>query len=331
MNEKKSEIITVGRKNFFGSKWFRLAAVPVLIGLIMTAVFLWSCFRKTSAGDRTGYNPDDFRREVNSLKAGYDARNRELYDRFRRDIAVAGEADFRKALNNIDGTVGSFGTVKNCWKLVFAMARDQIKRSGDAGNMIVEVIRKDILLPCAAGTAEAEDILNDFIHRLQENHNRFRSEIALKTEKLPAGYSGYVPAEKLISDLDRIQEQINILVTETVLTSICFALEAAMIRQTLAAAGRIAGRVASGLAVSIGSPLLDGPLPVGDIIGCAGFGWCVWDIYRIKKLLPERLGESLRDSIVDYRNSCRQEFLEAGRKVWEAGNRYSTETVQAIN
>lgn len=70
------------------------------------------------------------------------------------------------------------------------------------------------------------------------------------------------------------------------------------------------------MAASAGTAAVDGPLPVGDIIGgVATVGctlWSGWDVYQASKVLPAKLAETLRSATDECERQCREDARRIG-------------------
>lgn len=272
-----------------------------------------------------------FQSRVRELRERHDARNRELFDRFRREAAAAGEADYRRALGNVDGAVARFGDFATCGKLLWAMADDRMRGGNSASVLIAGVLGETVVSPCAAAARSSAELLNNFTHRLQENDNLLRAEVALGLEDLHRDAAGTsVAARRFLADLGGVSTGAGELAAETALASLGTAFELLLLRQTAAAAVKLTGKSAAKLGISAAAPFADGPLPVGDVIALVGFGWSVYDICRIKKVLPGRMAEALRSAIEEFRNGTRRELLDAGRRALAAAERSSAGIAEAV-
>ena len=73
------------------------------------------------------------------------------------------------------------------------------------------------------------------------------------------------------------------------------------------------------MTAGIGAAAVDGPLPVGDIIGgVAVLGCTAWtavDVYRATKVLPARLADALNKATRDCERQCRDEVRKAGEQM----------------
>ena len=281
--------------------------------------------------DRAGIDaaPRDleaFRRRVRELGERHAAENRALDERFRRELAGAGGADFRRALDNVPDTVARFGEFGTCGSLICAMARDRIRHTTDTQKLLMELLGESIVAPCRSGGSKAAETLNDCLHRLRENDNRFRAELALELDAPPRGIDDPAAWKKFRNDLGNVASQAISLSLETGGAAVSAIIEAAVIRQTAAAVAKLAAPAIAKVVGSSVAPVADGPLPVGDIIAVLGFAWSVYDIHRVTEVLPPRLEEALRAAIADCRDGLKDEL---GR-TWQAALQDSDRATEKI-
>lgn len=267
---------------------------------------------------KTEYNFEQFKKEVKVLVAQHNNRNAALYEKFKQDVEVAGDEDFSKALNNVDPVVKHFSSFKVCGILLFTMARDKIQKTNKAQEMIFEQMNGRIIIPCAAGATKIQNTVEYFMHQLQENDNKLRSEFAQKLNKLPANSNDFASAEKFLAGLEGFNSQVNEIVTATAFTAVGTAIEAICIKYTFRAIVALAGKTVAKLAGSAAAAIIDGPLPIGDVIAIVGLGWCAYDIYKITKILPDKMRSTLNDTINDFKVSSRKKALKKGEEMYNA-------------
>ena len=260
------------------------------------------------------YKLEDFKREVEKFRSEHNAGNQKLFADFKRKLQAAGEADFAQARNNISGTVNQFCNFKSCAALIYTMARDKIKNTQEAQNQISSVLKDRIVVHCASGGAAVQDVTADFIHRLQENDNRFRSKCAAELEKFPAESQDLAAAQNFVADLEKFHKEVENYLVTSAFTAVGTMLETVLIGHTIAAVVRLVGPVVIKLSGSAAAPFLDGPLPIGDIIAIGGFIWCAYDIHKVTKVLPQQMRNSLLGTISNYSKNVRVEALAKAEK-----------------
>lgn len=342
-NMKTSEKTTQKNTNRPQGKktWYTIGAILAL--LCFAAASFWSLIwrdpveQKESAECTTTITQDpdqDTSEMINSkfrvIFDEHNARNKQLYDDFCQKIAVAGESEFQEAIDNIDRTVEHFGEFKVCRKLIFAIARDKIKKTNNAQEIIRDGISDTIIVPCNAGTTQAWEVLCDFQHKLQGNDNLLREKFIQNLKEISVDSSDLQSVQEFQRNIADIQEQIENRTVQTAFTAGGIAIEFIMLKQTMSVLIRVSSALVGKILASSAAPLLDGPLPIGDIIAIVGLVWCGWDIYQIKEVIPGKMRESIHDSITDHRNTLRKELRERGHKIFDEYNQSSAEVMNLI-
>ena len=96
------------------------------------------------------------------------------------------------------------------------------------------------------------------------------------------------------------------------------ALEAAFLKQTIAALTSTLGGIVARLSASFGGgaacAAADGPFPFGDavavVLAAGGTAWSGYDLYEARKRLPAELTTLLQTAIRDLQDACRMEVLK---------------------
>ena len=96
------------------------------------------------------------------------------------------------------------------------------------------------------------------------------------------------------------------------------ALEAAFLKQTMAAVTSTMGVIVARLSATFGSgtacAAADGPFPFGDavavVLAAGGAAWSGYDLYEARKRLPAELTVLLKRVINDCQAACRAEVLK---------------------
>ena len=92
------------------------------------------------------------------------------------------------------------------------------------------------------------------------------------------------------------------------------ALEAAFLKQTIAALTSTLGSIVARLSATFGSgaacAAADGPFPFGDavavVLAAGGTAWSSYDLYEARKHLPDELTALLKQAISDCQEACRK-------------------------
>ena len=315
-------IIMFGAASFFAGKSTAISPAPAVQSPNPAA----GKSQKAEPPAKPVYKLEDFKREVEKFRSEHNAGNQKLFADFKRNLQAAGENNFAMARNNISGTINHFCNFKSCATLVYTMARDKIKNTQKAQEQISSVLKDRIVVHCAAGGAAVQDVTADFIHRLQENDNRFRSKCAAELKKFPAESKDLASAQNFVADLEKFNKQVENYLVSSAFTAVGTVLEAVLIKQTIAAFVRILGPVVIKVSGSAAAPFLDGPLPIGDIIAIGGLIWCTYDIYQVIHVLPRQMRNSLLGAITNYSKNVRAEALAKAEKALA----HSVESAQKV-
>lgn len=297
------------------------------------AIFVWFTPWKNIFGDKlaeitssSGYDRQALKDEVSALVKQHGSRSMELYRRFEQDLAVAGAGEFQEALDNIDGTVEIFSSVKTVGYLVYLLAYDKVKDTNTARDYMTEQLTPKIITPCMKGNAAVRECLGKFFHGLQENDNEFRAALAQKLAAMPQSGARSKADERFMQNLVKTQEQIITLATTKIATIVGVTIEAFCWKQIRDALIRLLGETVIKAAASVGIAVADGPLPIGDIIAIGGLIWCGYDIYQATKAIPDELRAILNKTVDSFRNDSRSEAMRIAAEALRA----SSESVQNV-
>lgn len=197
-----------------------------------------------------------------------------------RALDRAAQPFFTAAAQNVPKVVRTLTQTRMLTRICWAMARDSVggRRTADLLN---EVLRDPIIEPCKKGAAVYG--------------------CGIRSEGLPSA----------VADTHRHH------VTGAVFAAGGLALEALLMRSTIAALRSVLGATVARLSAAYGGgaacAAVDGPFPFGDAVGVAlaagGTAWCLHDLIHAGKLLRRDLAASLLAGIADCREACRREVL----------------------
>ena len=301
------------------------------------AIFIWSTPWKNIFGDKpaeiapsAGYDRQALKNEVSELVKQHGSRNMELFRRFEQDLAVAGAGDFQDALDNIDGTVEIFSSVKTVGYLVYLLAYDKVKDTSTARDYMTEQLTPKIITPCMNGNAAVRECLGKFLHGMQENDNEFRAALAQKLAAMPKSGARSKADERFMQNLLKTQEQIATLATTKVATIVGVTIEAFCWKQIRDALIRLVGKTVAKVAVSAGIAAADGPLPFGDVIAVLGLAWSAYDIYQATKVIPDELRAILNKTVDSFRNDSRSEAMRIAVEALRASSDSAQNVVKTL-
>ena len=309
----------------FNSRKLRFGAAA-LLGVVLAAAIVTDWRSRRGPAPPSAAELAALRREIAELRTEYRLRNREIFRGFACELAQAGAEEFQTASDNADNVAAEFAGFAACGKLIWLMARDQVCGGDGAREFLLERLGPEVIAPCAAGGREVRECLERFRHGLRESDNQFRADCARTLARRPAAEISVAAEEQLARGLSEFAAGVTELTTDRVWAGTGVALEAMCWRQTRAALVRIAGRTAGKAAGSAAAPLVDGPLPVGDVIAVVGFAWCIRDVWEVQAELPAALRESLTRTIAAYRQDSRAEAERLARRMLEAAEAAAGET-----
>lgn len=189
---------------------------------------------------------------------------------------------FAEARRNIPSVVDEMtGTGALC-KLCWLMARDKLSGTRKTQDYLAAILTSPIIEPCRKG---AKAYGCDF-------------ETAGFLDCLQSVNADYVEVEAYaVGGL---------------------AIEAALLRSTMASLSSVLSTVVSRLTVVFSGgtacAVADGPLPVGDIVAvvlaAGGTAWSAYDLWKARELLPSELTSLLEQAVNDCQAACRGEALK---------------------
>ncbi len=197
-------------------------------------------------------------------------------------VDAKAQPHFDEARQNIPAVVEQMTEIGTICRLCWLMARDKLAGTHETQDYLASVLNEPIIEPCRMG---AKVYGCDF-----------------KT-------AGFLDSLKSINaDYAEIEAY--------ALGGL--ALEAAFLKQTMAAVTSTLGGIVARLSTTFGCGTAcaasDGPFPVGDAIGvllaAGGTAWCGYDLFEARKQLTTELTAMLKQVINDCQAACRMEVLK---------------------
>ena len=298
---------------------FSVLAAVSIIGLPFTGKSLssWSAERKSEKK-----KIERRERVMAELKTGYLSSVEHLHENFRNEVAGIAQSEFAGVRASIPAVADKFGGFSRCKDLFKDMVIDKIKGGNRVEKSLNADLERDYYNSLYAARDKVVVCLEDLVLNLDavRKEYRFSMEKELALECLP-GDKAY---EKMMKECSaRIEEKKLELKSAQNVAAITTAIEALLVRQTVAAVARLLGnavaRQVAALGAGAGAAIVDGPLPVGDIIGgviaLGGLGFAVRDIYRATKVLPAELRKALTETTDACEKECLREVLDLGQKM----------------
>ena len=189
---------------------------------------------------------------------------------------------FDEARRNIPVVVGKLTEIGSTCRLCGLMVRDKLTGAHETQEYLASILEKPIITPCRRGAAvyECDFSTTGFL------------------DNLKAVNADYAEIEAYaIGGL---------------------ALEAAFLKQTIAALTSTLGGIVTRLSATFGGgaacAAADGPFPFGDavavVLAAGGTAWSCYDLYQARKHLPAELTAMLKQAIHDCQAACRAEVLK---------------------
>ena len=200
-----------------------------------------------------------------------------------------------------------------------------MKGGNSTEAMVNEELEKDFYVALYA----ARDAVGDCVKRYAARMENARIRYGLALKGLGAT-DGFADDARYNAVLAAASQKIEVSKAELRSGQNAAAMSAAVelifIRQTVSMVakvlGKIAAREAGAALAGAGAAAVDGPLPVGDVIGGAFFlgstAWSGYEVYKATKVLPARLSESMCDAVDSSRSQCVADAKDAGSRLRSA-------------
>lgn len=194
------------------------------------------------------------------------------------DLDAKARPHFDEARRNIPSVVEKLTEIGATCRLCGLMVRDKLTGTRETQEYLASVLEKPIITPCRKGVK---------MYGLDFKSDSFLDSLA----EVNADYAE-IEAYALGG----------------------LALEAAFLKQTMAAVASTLGRIVARLSATFGGgaacAAADGPFPFGDAVGVVlavgGTTWSSYDLYKARKQLPAELTALLKQAISDCQEACRK-------------------------
>ena len=276
-----------------------------------------------------GHNDDDLAAKralaVDNLKKSYLSALEKCYADYQSEVKSVAKDRFDTVRAGIPGVVERYGTFSRCKDLLVMLAKDKF----DDGNRMEEWIKHDLEADFYRGLYDARDNVYDctvaFLRNAEAARLSFMRdlEVELDSVELP-GDEDFKAL--LVDGGDRVETCKSNLLSGQVEMAVAVAVEAATVRTTVSTIakmlGKGAGRMAGSAAFGAGAAAVDGPLPIGDVVGgvvmIGSTCWTAYDVWRVTEVLPEELAKILRMVADDCEIQALNEFRRAGCDIYMA-------------
>lgn len=209
----------------------------------------------------------------------------------------------------IPDAVEPYTTFKGVKSVVFAMVSDSFNDGNKLSELISDNLDSTIIAPMKNTISlcnEQEMILHS---KIEDSCHRLAKQLDISVSELCQSNTNaqlYVFSEAEIMEIfsKAYGANIEMAYQQGLQLAILGTVELAFARSTIVALRNISIRfcqkVAAKTAITLGLPLIDGPLPIGDAIAVISAGFTIWDIFRIKRTMPHELAMALEGCVNDF-------------------------------
>lgn len=251
-------------------------------------------------------------------------RNLESLRLFELEIArvmMKHESKLSQAASSAAADTSSYGS---CCEIIYLLACDQFNDTNNATNFLNEQINPKI----EAALRNLNDDIKSELETLQYSLRRSTIQLAVD---LAAATSTEATAEVELNPEDFAQADVNQALNNLGFNAIAISIGVGfdvvailhsqawrmMWSKLSGLAGRLFATQVTTVAASGGVALIDGPLPIGDILAVAGLLWTAWDIHASQQQFQQQLTVALDNKLIDARQEIHTRLLEHARKIVE--------------
>lgn len=262
-----------------------------------------------------------YQSETNRLINAYERALKDKEEAFLDQLPLeTAETALKRARDGVDFLASREGLCgwKTCVALAYKMAYDKLKKTNKTEEVLVPLLHQHIEIPLNEAIACYTKALEDFQKEILFERNRLYVNLMAKNGEMK-GFMRELTAlspETLTNTnnaLDNMKEQFQTLADDTADVTIGVVVEAIFAKATVTTLYRLTlrfmfpifakaiARVGATVTSTTIATVIDGPLPIGDIIGgtiaIGGLVWTAADIYKITKILPCEIRDNMNSSI----------------------------------
>ena len=251
-------------------------------------------------------------------------------ERYRKMVPLSeAEAAFRKCENGAVFIASKEGLCgfKCCVSLAYKMAYDKVKGTTRTEDAISPIVREKIVDEIEKAVAVYARWTADFQKELATEEVALAADLAVKSKSFESAVSvlSEENAKSVSLAVDAFSRDVQDHAYKAAEATVGLVLETVMIKTSYAAIKnvvvRLAGvalssavkRAGTSLAAGGTAAVVDGPLPIGDIIGAAltvgGLSWTAYDIYVVTKTMPDEMNAKIQEELVQTRKALEEKAL----------------------
>lgn len=241
------------------------------------------------------------------------------YDAFLKDLPPYEATQvFKTAREGVEFIASKDGLCgwKVCISLAYKMAYDEVKGTSKAEEAIAPVVAEHVEKHLVTALTSYNEIVKRCQEKMLLETSAFQTDCALRMAEFETLLSGLTllnhdDLEQLGAAVEGMEKRIQEIAVKKASIVVGTVIEAVFIRSTYALAKRLLAGAAAKMVGSVGTAvttsIVDGPLPIGDIIGggilIGGTVWTAVDIYQATKSMPEALRREMYAAIDEYQRS----------------------------
>ena len=214
-----------------------------------------------------------------------------------------------------------------CVSLAYKMAYDKVKGTSRTEDAISPIVKEKIVDEIEKALAAYARWTADFQKELATEEAALAADLAVKSKSFESAISvlSEENAKSVSLAVDDFSREVQDHAERAAVAAASLVLEAVMIKSSYAAIKnvvmRLAGvalasavkRAGTSLAAGGTAAVVDGPLPIGDIIGAVltvgGLSWTAYDIYAATKTMPEEMNSKIQEAIMQTRTALEEKAL----------------------
>lgn len=254
----------------------------------------------------------------------------ETVERYRKMLPLSeAEAAFRKSEDGASFIASKEGLCgfKCCVSLAYKMAYDKVKGTTRTEDAISPIVKEKIVDEIEKAVAAYARWTTDFQKELATEESALAADLAVKSKSFESAVSVFSEenAKSVSLAVDAFSRDVQDHAYKAAEAAVSLALETVMIKTSYTAIKNVVVRLAgvalssavkrAGTSIAAGgtAAVVDGPLPIGDIIGAVltvgGLSWTAYDIYVVTKTMPDEMNAKIQEEIVQTRKALEEKAL----------------------
>ena len=278
--------------------------------LVFILLFIGTLIKK-------GLSKEEIKEKMVEETLTYKNTNLDLLNLFNKELESPTCNGFKRGQENIRLFITKVTSYKFLTYLSVAMAIDKIKHTSHAEDMLNPLLEEYIIAPCIQDAEEIIQLLENKLRLLQQNTNQHRAGLLELSENKMYLFNFLQSDHGLEQINTELLQKVRSLALNYALTVAECTIEAVMIKSTFGVFKRatiaVTGKLAATFSAGTFSALIDGPLPIGDIIAAilatGGLAWTGYDIYRVSQKLPRELENAMSEMICNFENDLKEKAL----------------------